>query len=251
MQAHFKIISIVLILFLSLPAPASARMKAKRINKLAKDVEKKAIDDRDYFQEAYPQHDANKDYEKSSGSLWVDSFNSRLYNNLHRATRVGDMITIMVEESATGRKIAETRAQKTSENTFGVTGLFGIIQRLTGAITGLTPANMIGSSNEGNHQGLGETRREGTLNATITARIVRVLKNGDMQIRGQKNIMVNGEEQILIVEGFIRPYDISSKNTISSNYIADARITYKGFGILAEKQKPGWLTRILDKVLPF
>ncbi len=99
--------------------------------------------------------------------------------------------------------------------------------------------------------GQGETKRTGSLSASITARVTRVLKNGDLQIRGQKNIRVNEEERTLILEGFIRPYDISPKNTIMSSQIADARITFNGFGILANKQKQGWLTNILEKILPF
>lgn len=231
---------------------ANARkIRAKKMKKLVKDVERMSVDNRDYFNQAFPRKDEIKYEERKSGSLWVDSYSSRLYNDLHKASRVGDMVTIMIEENASGRKIAETRTERDSSQNFGISGLFGLIQKITGTITGMDPENMIDANHSSSHDGRGETTREGSLIATVTARVVRILKNGDMQIRGQKNIRVNGEEQLIILEGFVRPYDIAPNNTVNSNYIADARITFNGFGVVADKQKPGWLTRILDKVLPF
>lgn len=232
-------------------AVSGQKVKPQKIKNLAQEIKKEGVDNREYFEESFPRDEEIKQEEQKSGSLWVDSYASRLYNNLHRAANVGDMVTILIEEEAQGTKSAETKLDRKSKHLFGETGLLGLAGKLTGAVSGFDPANMINAKHEAKHDGKGETKRKGELQASITARVVKVLKNGDMQVRAQKNIRVNGEEQTLILEGFIRPYDINADNTIVSTYLADARITFNGFGVVADQQKPGWLSRVLQKVLPF
>lgn len=228
-----------------------ARLHTKKIKDVTHNLEKTTPDHKEFFEESFPRDEDIKQEEKKSGSLWVDSYSARMYNNLHRASSVGDMVTIMIEESAEGTKSAETKVDRKSSHNFSVAGLFGLINQITNRISGLDPDNIVDASQTSKHDGKGETKRKGELQAALTARVVKVLRNGDMQIRGAKNIKVNGEEQALILEGFIRPYDIASDNTILSTYIADARITFNGFGVVADQQKPGWLSSILSKVLPF
>lgn len=72
-----------------------------------------------------------------------------------------------------------------------------------------------------------------------------------MQVEGAREIRVNEENQIIAVRGLVRPRDIQADNTVPSSYLADARIEYFGQGVLADKNRPGWLTRILDNVWPF
>lgn len=243
---------ITIILSSVLVASASqAKLKARKMKKIVEEVQKTAFDDTSYFQEAFPHDEEIKANEAKTGSLWVDNYSARMYNNLHRASRVGDMVTILIDEEAQGSKTAETKTDRKSSQKFGIAGLFGIINKITSMISGLDPDAIVDVSHDAKHEGKGTTKRKGTLEAKLAARVIKVLKNGDMLIRGQKNIKVNNEDQTLILEGFIRPYDIQPDNTIASTYIADARITYNGFGVVAEQQKPGWLTRVLEKVLPF
>lgn len=225
--------------------------KAKNIKSIARQVQKAAPDDTYFFDQSFPQVEEHKENEKNTGSLWVDTYSSNLFTNLHRASRVGDMVTIIIAEEATGSKVAETRTQRRAQHKLGLNGLFGLVTKLTSLISGFDGSKAIDVEHENSLNGRGETKRKGSLEAKITARVIKVLRNGDMMIRGQKNIRVNNEEQSLIVEGFIRPYDISSDNMINSNFIADARITFSGFGTVSDKQKPGWLTRILDHIMPF
>jgi len=77
--------------------------------------------------------------------------------------------------------------------------------------------------------------------AKITAQITEVLPNGNLRIQGRRRIKVNNEEQIISVEGIIRPADINEDNSIYSIYIADAQIKYEGKGVLGENQRPGIL----------
>ena len=78
-----------------------------------------------------------------------------------------------------------------------------------------------------------------------------VLPNGYLRIQGQRSVKVNNEEQIIILEGVVRPKDINHENIISSAQGADARITYAGNGIINDKQQPGWLFNFVDKIWPF
>jgi flagellar L-ring protein precursor FlgH len=100
-------------------------------------------------------------------------------------------------------------------------------------------------------EGSGSTTRKENLNATITAQVVDVLANGNLLIEGRRSVMVNNEDQIILLEGIVRPQDISANNIVYSAQIADARITYTGKGIISERQRPGWLMNILDYVWPF
>jgi len=111
--------------------------------------------------------------------------------------------------------------------------------------------NLINASNSSSFDGSGSTMRRENLTATISTRVIEVLPNGNFLIQGRRNVRVNNEDQIILLEGTIRPRDISSDNTVNSSYIADARITYAGKGIISDRQQPGWLMGILDKIWPF
>jgi flagellar L-ring protein precursor FlgH len=89
------------------------------------------------------------------------------------------------------------------------------------------------------------------LQARLTARVVRVLDNGNLLIEGRRQLTLNAEDQFIVITGVIRPEDIAADNWVLSSNIADARILYTGSGVLADKQHPGWMTRALDWVWPF
>ena len=73
-----------------------------------------------------------------------------------------------------------------------------------------------------------------------------VLPNGNLLIEGKRSIFINDEKKNIVITGIVRPEDISTDNTVSSSYVADAQITYEGFGPLTDKTKPGFLSRVLD-----
>ncbi len=87
--------------------------------------------------------------------------------------------------------------------------------------------------------------------ATITARVVDVLPNGNFIIESRKDITVNREKQLLLLRGVIRPDDIAGDNTILSSYVANAEMIYTGDGVVSDKQGQGWLVQLLDWVWPF
>jgi len=99
--------------------------------------------------------------------------------------------------------------------------------------------------------GKGSSDRDGHVKAYITAVVEKVLFNGNLYISGQREVRVNNETQYITLSGVVRPKDITSSNEVSSTYVADARITYSGSGPVADKQRPGWLGRVVDYVWPF
>jgi len=110
---------------------------------------------------------------------------------------------------------------------------------------------MINANTKNDFDGSGETTRGGSLTATITARVVDVLPNGNLALEGKREISINNETKEILVQGIVRPRDLAYDNSVYSTQIADAKIIYTGVGILGEKQKPGWLARIVDGVWPF
>jgi len=74
---------------------------------------------------------------------------------------------------------------------------------------------------------------------------------GNLMIEGRRQVTINAEDQYLIIGGVIRPQDITADNTIASQYISDARIVYTGEGVINDKMRPGWMTRVVDWVWPF
>ena len=193
---------------------------------------------------AEPAHYANN-------SLFTDQ--ASLYEDL-RARRLNDLVTINVLENITGSGQANTNTSRDSSLNAGVTGFFGAplnagLNNLFGGGNTFSPS--VSGSMQDSYKGAGATTRAGTLVGTITAKVVQVLPNGNMVLQARKEITINNEKQILIFEGIARPYDIAADNTITSSRITDAKVYFVGDGVVQEKQGPGWLARIIDKVWPF
>ena len=203
-------------------------------------VEKTEIKTAD-FEEA-PAHRA-ADY--SNGSIWQATSGGATDDV--KARRRGDIVTIVISEIASASKEAKTDTSRSSTMTAGIPTLLGLEKMKS--LSDL--ANLISASNSSKFSGSGSTSRDETLKATITARVVDVLPNGNLLIEGRRNIKVNNEDQEIVLEGTIRSRDIAPDNTINSIYVADARINYSGRGIISDQQSPGWLMNILNKIWPF
>lgn len=187
----------------------------------------------------------------AEGSLWRD--NGRLgtmFANA-KARQVGDIVTVRIVESSSATNKATTKTGRNSSVTGGLTNFFNMEQGYPSDRPFFNPFSSLGASLESDFDGSGTTARSGALNAYMTARIVDILPNGNLYIQGNREVRVNHENQVITLTGLVRPRDISADNVVRSTYIADARITYSGTGIVNDRQQPGWLMRILDKVWPF
>jgi len=181
------------------------------------------------------------------GSVWQDGGRGFLFTDL-KATRVGDIVTILVQEVSSSNRQAQTdlskeassRASASGSLSFGTSGKFAL-----GSGSGEAKGEFDVKAQNA-HKGGGSISRTDRVTARIPARVVKVLENGHLLIEGRRAIAVNDETQLLTISGVIRPEDISPDNTISSAQIADAEITLQGKGVIADKQRPGILTRIFD-----
>jgi flagellar L-ring protein precursor FlgH len=163
----------------------------------------------------------------------------------HRARSVNDLLTIRVVESITATGSADAATSKSSQAGIGVASLFGIEKKLPDAVD---PTSLVGAKANTDFKGSGATTRTGELSALITARVSDVLPNGDLVLEGVREIDINGDRQIVVLTGVVRPYDINATNTVLSTSIGQLRIRYFGRGLTQDNLKPGWLIRILNKV---
>ncbi|NTV49466.1 MAG: flagellar basal body L-ring protein FlgH [Geobacteraceae bacterium] len=184
----------------------------------------------------------------SNGSIWQSS-SVNLTDDL-KARQRGDIITIIISETASASKEAKTGTSRDSSVGAGIPNLMGLEKSiLKSNFNDL--ANIIKANANSSFKGSGSTTRQENLKATITARVVDVMPNGNLNIEGRRNIKVNEEDQIIILEGTVRSRDISPDNTVNSIYVADARISYSGRGIISDNQSPGWLMNIFNRIWPF
>jgi len=183
-------------------------------------------------------------------SLWPGESARNLVAD-HRARQVNDLVTIDIIEDSSAKGSADTKTSRQSQIGMGVSGLLGFEQTLARERPSMNLDTLVGAKTNNTFDGKAETTRSTKVVSTMTCTVVDLLPNGNMLIRGKRMIQVNGEDQIITLSGIIRPEDVTSENVVQSIRVADARITYLGVGVLADKQKPGWMTRALDNVWPF
>jgi flagellar L-ring protein precursor FlgH len=163
-----------------------------------------------------------------------------------RARNVGDLVTIIVSDraSAVARGVTNTARKSSAANS---------IASLGGALPAANPlSGLVDLSNAQQLQGEGQTSRNMTLFTTISAQVVDVLPNGVLLIEGSKDVSINSERQIVSLTGMIRPYDLTTANTIRSDQVADLAIRVNGKGVVGDAiRRPFVLYRVLLGLLPF
>ena len=187
---------------------------------------------------------------RTEGSIFSDRVQINFYSDV-RAHNIGDIITIKIVESSKASKEAQTDLGRSNSVSAGIEALLGYQTEIPTNRHGLDPSAMIGAKYKSGFKGSGKTTRNETMTAQISARIIQILPNGNLVIRGSREITVNYEKQYIIIQGVIRPEDVQTDNTILSTYIADARIEYTGKGDVSRRQRAGWLSRILEAIWPF
>ena len=187
----------------------------------------------------------------TNGSIWPGATAGNSLFADKKARYEGDIITIIVAESSQGGNKATTNTGRTTDTSAGINALLGLETSILERNENMGGSITLGGSSNNSLKGTGDTTRGGTLEARITARVTSVLSNGNLVIEGRRQLTVNAEDQFIVITGMIRPEDITSDNLIASQYIADARIVYTGCGVINDKMRPGWLTRVVDWVWPF
>ena len=201
----------------------------------------------------------------SAGSLWREGLTEErgMFAD-KRAKRVGDIVTIVVTETAS---LSDTLNLKTNkESKAGVEGFLsnvvnqfitGLPNALLGKVQKNTSDIIIPSlptlpvSGANSYTGGGEISAKQTITARTAVQVIDVLPNGNLVVEGTREVSFSKERQFVSLHGIIRPYDIQPDNTVASSNVADAQIQVLSEGSLTDAQKKGWLLRMNDKISPF
>lgn len=164
-----------------------------------------------------------------------------------KAHRIGDMLTVTLEEKTDAEKTAETGISKTTSATIIDPTILG------GSLTAHGRAILDNSiESESAFDGSGDSSQSNSLTGSVTVTVVEVLSNGNLIVQGEKWIKINQGEEYLRLKGIVRPADINSSNTISSTRIANAQIQYSGDGEINDANSMGWLARLFNSSwMPF
>ena len=184
--------------------------------------------------------------EREAGSLWQRS-NASMFSD-RKAKDIGDIVTVLISEQASASKEASTETDRSTNISASIPNFFGLEQ------SDLSPVdldNLVNAEFTNGFDGNGTTTRKEDLTASLSTQVVDRYPNGQLKIRGGKEVMVNNEVQVIYLTGIIRPVDITAANTVNSDKILNARISYTGKGAISDKQKPGWMMRTLDNIWPF
>lgn len=185
-----------------------------------------------------------------ANSLWRAG--SRGFFKDQRASRVGDILTVLIAiDDDASVDNSTTRTRDVNEDA-SIGALFGYEAALDAILPeAVSATNLVDIDSDSLAKGVGEIDREEKINLRIAAIISQVLPNGNLVIHGSQEVRVNYEVRELLVDGVIRPQDISSSNTVDHDQIAEARIVYGGRGTLSDVQRPRYGQEIFDIIYPF
>ena len=201
------------------------------------------ISDKHAYDVLFPRYlQAARDMARENGSSirWMAGLATD-----RRAREVNDLVTIRVVESIIAEGSADTALAKNGTGSASVPSLFGLETKVP---DWLDPTNLAEVKSNTNFGGSGSTSRTGTLMATVTARVVEVLPNGDLVLEGVREVDINGDRQIIVLNGVVRTADILPDNSVLSPKVGQFRIRYFGQGLIKDNLKPGWIVRLLNKV---
>lgn len=169
-----------------------------------------------------------------------------------RAASIGDILTVRINISDNAALGNSTTRQRSGKEGAGLPNFLGLESKLNKILPdAVDPANLVNSNSSSASAGAGNTSRSEQINTTVAAVVVAVLPNGNLAIEGRQEVRVNYELRELLVRGFVRPQDIARDNSIRSNQIAEARISYGGRGQITDLQQPRWGQQIYEALFPF
>jgi len=182
----------------------------------------------------------------TAGAIYAAGPTLQLYSD-RRARDVGDLLTITLLENTTATTSANTATAKESDLSIGTPSIFGAPVTLGGKDILSATAN-----GKRDFTGKGNSAQSNRLQGSVTVTVVQRLPNGNLVVQGQKNLRLNQGDELVQVQGIVRPADIAQDNSIPSSRVAEARIVYGGRGPVAQSNAMGWLSRFFNSALaPF
>lgn len=187
------------------------------------------------------------------GSLFGQG-DSPLFSD-HKAMHVNDIVTVVISETASssnvGKKaLSEADTMGLNGGLFSSTGQNSAVNSAVGKLNGLANIGFNAGSTS-NYAGSGSATKNASFTTTVSARIVKVMANGNYFISGRREIMVDDQKQIMQLSGVIRPYDIDQNNQINSAKVSDAKILYANEGDVDRSINQGWASKMVGAVWPF
>ena len=174
-----------------------------------------------------------------TGSIYNDD-KGGLFATDRRASKVGDILTVALSEKFTASKSQSANSAKT--DAYDVT--------LPKILVGSNTAGLFTTGTNQAFTGSGTASQSNSLNGELSVTVTRVFANGNMEILGQKKLLLNNGSEYIRLTGLIRPEDISASNVVSSSRIANAKISYLGAGEIADTAKRGWLSSLFSNISP-
>lgn len=187
---------------------------------------------------------------QDNGAIYQAGYSRQLFSDA-KAHRVGDLLTIVLDESTQASKSASTSTKKQDSVSITNPVLFGSPVQFNAP--GILPlasnrSNGLGNSLDSSQKfgGTGDSSQSNSLTGNITVVVTRVLPNGNLVVRGSKHLTLNQGDELIHISGLVRPEDIQQDNTVLSTRVADAQITYSGTGVVAAASHMGWLARFFN-----
>lgn len=192
----------------------------------------------------------------TNGAIYQSGYGMALFEDI-KARRIGDTITIVLQERTQASKDAKTETSKENDVSIANPTILGSTPQFNAP--GLIPLasnrdNSLetGLSSNQEFKGEGTSSQGNSLTGNITVTVADVLPNGNLVVRGEKWLTLNQGDEFIQISGIVRPIDIRTDNTVLSGLVADARITYSGKGMVADSNKMGWLSRFFASAIwPF
>ncbi|MAJ13799.1 MAG: hypothetical protein CMN44_02355 [SAR116 cluster bacterium] len=193
------------------------------------------------FKPLMPTVEEMKITKATNGAIYSTS-SPGLFSSDKRAHQVGDILTVQLSETFSSTKSVTSQSAK--EDRIGAdvapTGIMKNFMGLGGS-----------ASTTNSFKGSGSASQSNSLTGFISATVVKVYPNGNLEIKGQKRLRLTDGSEYIRLAGIVRPQDISASNTVSSNLIAEAQIEYVGSGTLSNESKPGWGSKLFRAISPF
>ena len=195
------------------------------------------------FEPVYPI--ASERAKPATGAIYVGRQSDSWFGK-GRNFQVGDVITVLLNESTQAERTQNANVSRISSNSVVPPGMQAYGAGLGGFMKGV---NLLGGSID--NKGTGLADQKATLSGSVAVSVVEVMSNGNLVLRGEKQLALTEGSEIIQVAGIIRPDDVAPNNTVQSRRLANAQIAYKGTGDLANATKAGWGTSALLKIWPF